>query len=116
MKKFTKSEAKIIIGFRKQFPKEIDVTIRRLENNGFFAEITTFPGCSTESSTFSELIEMVNDCVRTYFEVPKNYLSLMPTYLPPLKIAKNFDVFPNVGSNLANTNFSIQNDNEKVKN
>lgn len=98
---------------RKQFPKKINVIIHRLENDGFFAEITTFPGCTTESNTFSELIEMVNDCVRTYFEIPQKYVSFMPAYLPPLQIAKDFDVFPNVGSNLQETNFSIQNGNEK---
>lgn len=117
MKKFKKSEEKRIIELRKQFPKEINVTIRRLETDGFFAEITTFPGCVTESNTFSELIEMVNDCVRTYFEVPRKYLSFMPTYLPSLEVAKDFDVFPNISSNLQITNFFIQNDfNEKVKN
>jgi predicted RNase H-like HicB family nuclease len=115
MKKLKKIEEKRIVELRKQFPKKIDVTIRRLENDGFFAEITTFPGCTTESNTFSELIEMVNDCVRTYFEIPQKYVSFMPTYLPPLQVAKDFDVFPNIGSNLQETNFSIQNGNEKVK-
>ena len=76
------------------FPKSVQVSIRRSKDGGFVAIIKTFPSCITEADSFSELIEMVNDAVRTYFEVPKKYSPFMPTYLPPLKEAQRFDVFP----------------------
>lgn len=76
------------------FPKSITVSIERSADGGFYAEVKTFPGCVTEADTFSELIEMVNDAVKTYFEIPKRYLPYMPTYLPLLREAQRLDVFP----------------------
>lgn len=79
---------------RSLFPKSVQVNVRRSKDGGFVAVIKTFPGCITQADSFSELIEMVNDAIRTYFEVPKEYLPFMPTYLPLLKEAQRFDVFP----------------------
>ena len=79
---------------RHLFPKTIGVNVRRSKDGGFIASIKTFPGCATQADSFSELIEMVNDAARTYFEIPKKFLAYMPTYLPPLKVAQKFDQFP----------------------
>jgi predicted RNase H-like HicB family nuclease len=76
------------------FPKVIEVRIERSRDGGFVAAIKTLPGCATQADSFSELIEMVNDAVRTYFEIPKKFSAYMPTYLPPLKVAQAFDLFP----------------------
>lgn len=80
--------------FRGLFPSEIDVRVQRSKDGGFFAKILDFDGLFTEAETFSELIEMVNDAVMTYFEVPRRYVSYMPSYVPPLKVAQEFGVFP----------------------
>ena len=37
---------------------------------------------------------MVNDAIKTYFEIPSKYFSFMPDYLPPLNLAQAFSVFP----------------------
>lgn len=66
--------------FRKLFPKSIEVKVNLSEEGGYWAEILTFPGCFTQAETFAELIEMVNDAVVTVLEVPRKYLSYMPTY------------------------------------
>ena len=79
---------------RALFPQEISVKVERSKDGGFVAVINTFPGCITQADSFSELIEMVNDAVRTYFEIPEQYTSYMPTYLPPVKVAQELDVFP----------------------
>lgn len=79
---------------RGHFPKHITVRVERSQDGGFYAEVKSFPGCVTEADTFSELIEMVNDAVKTYFEIPEQYLPYMPTYIPPLKEAQRLDVFP----------------------
>ncbi|MGB7958193.1 MAG: type II toxin-antitoxin system HicB family antitoxin [Minisyncoccia bacterium] len=76
------------------FPKVLEVGIKRSENGGFVAAIKTLPGCATQADSFSELIEMVNDAARTYFEIPQKLSPYMPTYLPPLKVAQAFDLFP----------------------
>ena len=79
---------------RSLFPGSVHVNVRRSKDGGFVAVIKTFSGCVTQADSFAELIEMVNDAVRTYFEVPQEYLPFMPTYLPPLKEAQRFDAFP----------------------
>jgi len=76
------------------FPRSINVRVERSKDGGFFAVVKTFPGCITQADSLSELIEMVNDVVRTHFEIPGKFLPYMPTYLPPLKVAQQFDLFP----------------------
>jgi len=79
---------------RKQFPQFIKLKAIRSGDGGFVAEILSFPGCLTQGDTFSELVEMINDCVKTYLGIPRKYFSYMPTYLPSVKMAQDFDVFP----------------------
>lgn len=94
MVKLQKKDEKEIFKLRGLFPREISVLVHRSKDGGFWAEITAFSGCLTQADTFSELIEMVNDAVRTYLGVPLKYLPYMPTYLPLLEAAKQFDAFP----------------------
>ncbi|MBI1743490.1 type II toxin-antitoxin system HicB family antitoxin [Candidatus Acetothermia bacterium] len=94
MKKLTQKDHTKIRELRARFPQEISVRILRSQDGGFCAEIATLPGCLTQADTFSELIDMINDCVRTYFEIPEEYLTYMPTYLPSLKMAQIFNAFP----------------------
>ena len=94
MPKIVKISTKKVKEFRKKFPKHIRTRVVRSKDGGFVAEITTFPGCFTQAETFSELIDMVNDCVRTYMEIPAKLYSFMPTYLPSTNIAYNLDIFP----------------------
>ena len=94
MAKLTKEDIKKINSYRSLFPREIIVKILRSEDGGFAAEITEFPRCYTEADTFAELIEMINDAMMTYFEVPEKYASYMPTYLPTIETAQKFNAFP----------------------
>ncbi|MBI2055412.1 MAG: type II toxin-antitoxin system HicB family antitoxin [Candidatus Sungbacteria bacterium] len=94
MPKLTAKDKKEIYRLRALFPHKIGVRVRRSGDGGFFAEAVTFPGVFTEADTFSELIEMVNDAVMTYFEVPQKYVSFMPNYIPPLRVAQEFGAFP----------------------
>ena len=36
----------------------------------------------------------VSISVKTYLDIPAPYFSYMPTYLPPVKVAHDLDVFP----------------------
>jgi predicted RNase H-like HicB family nuclease len=94
VKKITLGEKQKIISLIKLFPKKISVTIHRSEDGGFYAELNDFDGCVTEGDTLSELIEMINDCLRTYFDVPLKYLQFMPSYLPSVGLAQEFNIFP----------------------
>lgn len=95
MRKITAKDKNNILKFHELFPRKIGVRVQRSEDGGFFAEILAFDGkLCTEAQTFSELIEMVNDAVVTYLEIPKKYISFMPSYIPPLKVAQEFGIFP----------------------
>jgi|SRR3989344_190881 len=98
---------------RSLFPASIEVSVERSQDGGFFANISTFPGCVTQADSFSELIEMVNDAVRTYFEIPEGYLPHMPTYLPPVQVVRRLDVFP-VVEKRTNIQFRLPSSNEAV--
>ena len=92
--RLSRSDIKKIKELRSLFPAEIGVKVRRSADGGFFAEVLTFPRVITEADTFSELIEMVNDAVLSYFEIPGKYASFVPNYLPSLRMAQEFGVFP----------------------
>lgn len=79
---------------RAQFPQKIAVRVTRSEDGGFVAAIVSIPGAITEAESLSELLDMVNDAVRTYFDIPKQYASYMPTYLPPVEMAQYLDAYP----------------------
>lgn len=90
----TKEEIKEVSLLRALFPRKLIVHVTRSENEGFSARIDTFKGLFTEGNNFSELIEMVNDAIKTYYEIPKKFIPYMPNYIPPLEAAQLLDVFP----------------------
>ena len=92
--RLSRGDAKKIQELRSFFPNEIEVKVRRSIDGGFCAEVLTFPRVITEADTLTELIEMVNDAVLNYFEIPEKYSSFVPNYLPPLRVAQEFGVFP----------------------
>jgi predicted RNase H-like HicB family nuclease len=97
MKKLSQKEKEKIISLIKLFPKKISVTVNRSEDGGFWATINDFQGCVTQGDTLSELIVMVNDCLYCYLDIPLKYTSYMPSYLPSIGLAQEFNIFP-VGS------------------
>jgi predicted RNase H-like HicB family nuclease len=94
MAKLTKLQIKKVNELRKLFPSKLIVSMRRVEDGTFLAEIKSLRNIRTEGNNFSELIEMVNDAVKTYFEVPGKLLPYMPNYVPPIRAAQKLDVFP----------------------
>lgn len=80
----SKISKKQVSKFSSLLPEKIAVRVHRSQDGGFSAEVVSYSGVFTQGDTFSELIEMINDAVYTYFEIPKNVISFMPTYLPQL--------------------------------
>ncbi|MCL4405511.1 MAG: hypothetical protein M1361_02610 [Patescibacteria group bacterium] len=93
-----KREVEEVNKYRALFPSEIKVSVERSENGDFLATIHTFSGLFTEASSFSELIEMVNDAVKTYFEIPDKFIPYVPNYIPPIEAAQKLDIFPIIQS------------------
>jgi predicted RNase H-like HicB family nuclease len=94
MKKLTAKDNKEIYRLRSLFPSEVTVRVNRSQDGGYYSEVLSFPNCFTEADTFSELVEMINDAIKTYFEVPAKYISYMPTYIFPIEMAQHLDAFP----------------------
>jgi len=90
----TPKEIQKINELRDLFPREINVSVSRSEGGIFLARVNTFKGIVTEGKTFIELMEMINDAVRTYFEIPEKYLSYMPSYIPSMGLAQSLEEFP----------------------
>ena len=57
-------------------------------SDGFFAEVKELPHCHTQAKTFHELVEMVNDAVLTYFDVPERYKGKLGLVYLPERIVK----------------------------
>ncbi|MEK7480678.1 MAG: type II toxin-antitoxin system HicB family antitoxin [Patescibacteria group bacterium] len=74
------------IRFSTILPEELEVEIHRAEEGGFWAQIKNLPGCNTQGENFFDLIDMINDAVFTYFEVPerlrKDFLLYVPKFSP----------------------------------
>jgi predicted RNase H-like HicB family nuclease len=75
-----KISQKEIAKFQSLFPQEIKVAIQHSEDGGFLAEILSSPRVFTEAENFPELIEMVNDALYTYFEIPQEFVPFMPLF------------------------------------
>lgn len=75
-----------LIRFSTILPEELQIEIHRAQEGGFWAKVKNLPGCNTQGENFFDLIEMINDAVFTYFEVPerlrKNFWFYSPK-LPP---------------------------------
>ncbi len=52
-------------------PRALNIQIRLTEEGWFVATIPELPGLVTQARSQQELLEMVNDAVLTYFDVPK---------------------------------------------
>ncbi len=80
----------------KKLPKEISVSVFRSKDGGFCAEISLKNGdvLRTQAEGFPEIIVMVNDAIYTYFEIPKEYLSYMLFYIPPVEVAQELKLYP----------------------
>lgn len=71
-----------LIEYTMRLPSVLRVEIHRGEQGGFWAKVLDLPGCATQASSFPELIEMVNDAVLTYFEVPEKFRDHLGIYIP----------------------------------
>lgn len=62
-------------------PNQLTLDIHKTEE-GFWAKIKELPHCYTQAKDFFELIEMVNDSIYTYLDIPDKFRKLVGFYLP----------------------------------
>jgi predicted RNase H-like HicB family nuclease len=65
-----------------KLPDTLEVEVKESENGGFYAVVKNIPGCITQADSGQELYEMVNDAVYTHFEIPKEYIPFVRSYIP----------------------------------
>jgi predicted RNase H-like HicB family nuclease len=94
MEQKAKKNIKEINRLKGLLPGELTVDIKPSKDGGLICEIKTFPGCFTQGENLFALMEMIDDAVYTYLEIPKKYISLMPGYNPSTKMAHDFSGFP----------------------
>jgi hypothetical protein len=79
----------------KKLPKKLSVALFRAKEGGFCAEVKINNDIlRTEAENLPELIEMVNDAVYTYFEIPEKFISEAPTYIPPVEVIQDLNLYP----------------------
>ena len=69
--------------YRRRFPQTLSVLIEPVAEGGFVASVRELPGCVTQADSHWELVEMVNDAVRTWLEIPRRSAERLPFYVPP---------------------------------
>ena len=56
---------------RYNIPRTLNLQIRFTQDGWFIATVPELPGLVTQARSQQELLDMVNDAVLTYFDVPK---------------------------------------------
>lgn len=95
VRKLTNEEMLSLQKLVEQFPREILVKTSFAEEGGFNAEIlVNNETLYTSADSISELIGMINDAVRTYFEVGEKLVPFMPEYIPPTSVMQQLGFLP----------------------
>ena len=63
-------------------PNTLTVEINRVKEGVFWAKVKELPHCYTQAKDFAELVDMINDAVYTYLEIPKRFRGKVGYYLP----------------------------------
>lgn len=67
--------------YAESLPSRITVNIRKTEE-GLYAQVIELENCYTQADNFVELIEMVNDAVFSYLDIPEEYREKLGYYAP----------------------------------
>ena len=95
-----------LFAYKSRIPDSLNVIIKKSEDGGYWAEVLNFPGCVTQANNGKELFYMVNDAIYTYFEIPQEYLSFMPTFLPSEEARNEFGI--KIPEKFLNRDFALQ--------
>lgn len=85
-----RKEEEKFIKYMMMLPSKLNVEIYRAQEGGFWAKVKNIPGCVTQGENFLELVEMINDAVFLYFDVPEKFRKFLGYYVPE-KIKQKLD-------------------------
>ncbi len=75
------SKQKDLQFYKNQMPRQLTLEIHKTDE-GFWAKVKELPHCYTQANDFPGLIEMVNDSIYTYLEIPNKFRKVVGFYLP----------------------------------
>ena len=75
-------KTKSMASYKKLLPLKLTVQINKSDDGGLWAKINELPNCYTQADDFPELIEMINDAVYLYFDIPAGHKSKLGYYIP----------------------------------
>lgn len=75
------NKAKNLQFYKGLMPSQITMEIHKTDE-GFWAKVKELPNCYTEAKDFFGLVEMVNDAIYTYLEIPNKFKKTIGFYLP----------------------------------
>lgn len=67
--------------YKQLMPEQLTVEIHKTEK-GLWAKVKELPHCYTQGKSFFELIQMLNDAIYTYLEIPNKFRKDAGFYLP----------------------------------
>ena len=67
--------------YKELLPNQLTLDIHKTDEC-FWAKVKELPHCYTQAKDFFELIEMVNDAIYTYLEIPDTFRKIVGFYLP----------------------------------
>ena len=74
-------QVKNIQFYKKLLPEKLTLEVNKTQE-GFWAKVKELPHCYTQGNTFLELVEMINDSIYTYLEIPQRFRKKVGYYLP----------------------------------
>lgn len=74
--------SKNIESYKKLLPQKITVKVNKSDDGGLWANVKELPHCYSQARNFPELIEMLNDAIYTYLEIPTKFMKELGYYLP----------------------------------
>lgn len=71
-------------------PDKVEVLIKK-SGNGYFAKVVSLDGnVVTQAETGVKLVEMVNDAIYEYLDIPVQYRERLGYFLPPEALREEF--------------------------
>jgi predicted RNase H-like HicB family nuclease len=67
--------------YKKLMPEQLTLEIHKTDE-GLWAKVKELPHCYTQGKTLFELVEMVNDAIYTYLDIPRKFRKKAGYYLP----------------------------------
>lgn len=82
----------VLMAHKYKFPNTLSVSIKPSEDGGYIVSVNDLKGCITQAENGKELLEMVNNALYTYFEIPREYQPYMPVFFPSEDQRKEFNI------------------------